>query len=193
MPFELGEKQRRFEAAVSRRLPARGVVGSHLTSGLDSAGIALTAAKMLPSDSQYVDAYCLGASEEACAFTVDETGPAARAAASSNRVSFTPVRTDPGTEFGLVRELPDRLAHSDDAHKRAAVSAAQNGAEVFLSGLGGDQSVSYTGWGVGSDLLRRGHWKQARRYFREERGKGSEAVKDAYDLEMAVGILSMKG
>ena len=175
----LGELKRRFEAAVARRLPAHGVVASHLTSGLDSAGVALTAAKMLPDESPYLDAYCIGASEEARAFTRDETDAAARAAASSNRVNFTAVRADPADEFGMTRELSDRLCVAGGPHQRAALAAAMNGAEVFLSGLGGDQSVSYTGWGVGADLLRRGRWKQARRYFRDERRKGKSRIRVA--------------
>lgn len=181
-PAWSAELKRRFEAAVARRLPARGVVGSHLTSGLDSAGVALIAARLLPDDRQYIDAYCIGASEEARAFTLDETDFAARAAAGSNRVGFTVVRIEPDHEFGFVDERPERLGTDPGPHRRAAEGAALNGAEVFLSGLGGDQSVSYTGWGAGAELLRRRRWRAARDYFRAERARGKSPARVAANM-----------
>ncbi len=151
-----------FEAAVVKRLPKRGAVASHLSSGLDSASIAAIAVENLPNEDQILDTYTFAMSEE---FTsedmLDEAEYAGKVARVTNRMAWTKVHVtydDDELPIG-VEDDRDYKILPGDLEERTARGAAQKGSSVILSGWGGDEIVTYTGTGAIAEILMTGKFK----------------------------------
>ena len=155
--------------AVRDRLRRAGPVGVHLSGGLDSSSVAVLAARELrrqgcPAPLAFAwhpppGPGPLGEPEaaeyEAIEAVCREAGlqPIYRPPAAGDVVDFLRLDGTRGADEGT-------LIH-EEAVQRAA---ADRGVEVFLSGWGGDECVSYNGRGYYPQLLRHG---QMRRLWRE--------------------------
>lgn len=170
-----GLKQR-FEKAVARRLPDRGVVAAQLSSGLDSTGVAMTAARLLKGDDQFIVAFTKQASDAARAKfdgMLDETEIARQVAASSNRVAWEPLPSEIATAFAERESTPILSSPlANDFDETTAIRAAEVGAEVVLTGWGGDNVITYQGFGAAASLLRQRKWGDLWRIERDARQRG---------------------
>ncbi len=145
--------------AVSDRLRTRLTVGAHLSGGLDSSSVAVTAARLLRAR---------GAA--APAMFSHSPPPAATAAEEHERIgrvceqeSLAAIYIDPaidtdsyirGTDISLV---PVKTMEREQWVQRAA---AARGVGVILTGWGGDEGVSFNGRGLGFGSLVSGQWSE---------------------------------
>jgi len=166
-----GLKQR-FEEAVRRRLPETGVLGAQISAGLDSTSVVMMAASLLKDDDQTIFAMTREASsgfKERFSGEIDETEIAKDVAKSSNRVSWQGIPHAPDTVLAEPLIEPDKLypgaqAFDDDT----AEHAARIGADVVLTGWGGDQAVTYRGSAVPAHLMRQGKWRKVFQIAQEQ-------------------------
>ena len=139
-----------LERAVSRALPRRGPIFTHLSGGLDSAAVTALAARVSGRPCSEVNA---------CCFTLPEGGPelgiadeelAARALAQRIGVTFFSHPMDAVRDMCLAPlarafVTPD---NPDDPNIRLVARASAEGAESVLCGFGGDEVVSCSGRGA---------------------------------------------
>jgi len=164
-----------FDRAVSDRLRSDGRIASHLSSGLDSTAVTVTAAQMLQSEGKRLTAYTFA---PASVLTVPippgksaDEGPAAAATAAHHpnidHVRLRAAETLIGDGFDAVfyyQEIPSfrpaYLPYRDDCLLRMR----ERGERVLLTGGLGNTTLSRTGWERLYDEFRRGH---LRSWFRE--------------------------
>lgn len=158
-----------FDDAVRARLRgARGEVGAHLSAGLDSAGVAATAARLLAPEGR-VTAFTAvprrGYDRPAPKGRLGDEGPLASATARLYpNITHVQVPTDPGTlTDGWDRSffLLDRpLLNPCNQRWWNAINAeaAQRGIGVMLTGETGNMSLNYAGLERLPELFRRGSW-----------------------------------
>lgn len=156
-----------MDRAVARRVPATGDLGASISSGLDSTAVTMLAERHLAND-QHIHASTYAASEEAAAAypgMMDETEVAQQVVAGSNRISWTPHPIEPFTNMPEPRAgLITWTAKIDGNPELAApVAAAAQGADVMLTGWGGDNTISYKGYGTPAALMRKGQWRELHR------------------------------
>ncbi len=148
-----------FRRAVTKRLPEKGPIGSHLSSGMDSASISAIAAENLKHDDQVLDSYTFAMSEE---FTeedmLDEVPYAKKVAMARNRISWNRihVKYDYTTKPIAFEEDRDHKIGPNDLELQAASDFSGKGGSVILSGWGGDEIATYTGTGALAELLVKG-------------------------------------
>jgi asparagine synthase (glutamine-hydrolysing) len=164
------------EAAVASRLPASGPVASHLSGGLDSSAIATIAARHLRGAGRSLLAYSLlaqpgpeiGGSTE---LVYIDAVLAQEPDIQWSQVHFGPP-DDPGMDdIDLLPPGPDVAV--DD---RICALARGAGADVILSGSGGDEAATYTGPGIYAALLLRGRWRTLYRELAARAGREGQPV-----------------
>ncbi|MCY4600506.1 MAG: asparagine synthase-related protein [Acidobacteria bacterium] len=155
--------------AVRDRLWGAGHVGVHLSGGLDSSGIAVLAARELRQAGRAAPP----------AFTwYPAPGPGLRGVAEAgvyDRIESVRRQEDlqllcrplePDDVIASLRGDGTRGASSGTLEEMVLRTAAGEGVEVLLSGLGGDEGISFNGRGYYPQLLRSG---RVRRLWREVR------------------------
>lgn len=155
-----------MDGAVSARLPRTGDLAASISSGLDSTSVAMLAARNLTSD-QHIFASTYAASVEAEAKypgMLDETEVASQVVANSNRISWEKMRY---IDKPVAVDVPLGAAAWDldptaTPEFHTAVRAAELGADVILTGWGGDNVVTYKGHGLSGALLKSGKWTALR-------------------------------
>lgn len=175
-PSELAtETARLLTQAVERRLPADGPGAGHLSGGLDSSPIAVLAARSLAESGRPFYGYT---------FREPEHGPglpgAGDAPFADLVVAFEPgISQIPVAAPGLLAAYahgvePETLLPTSELEPEEQVlrHAAAQGAQVVLSGWGGDQIVSYQGRGAQIDLFRAGRIIRLWRHLRAEARAG---------------------
>ena len=148
-----------YEKAVKDRLRG-GPVGVHLSGGLDSSSVAVLAAKELrrqgrPSPPAFTWMRPLG-DEPAQAEYARIDAVAAREGLQVHHCNV--VR--PEDYVSLVRRDCIYPYFPALTEERVLSRAAKLGTRVLLSGLGGDEGVSFNGRGYYAELLLRGRWRQ---------------------------------
>ena len=152
-----------YAKAVKDRLRG-GPVGVHLSGGLDSSSVAVLAAKELrrqgrPSPPAFTWMRPLDDEPPSRAHAPEYARIDAVAAREGLQVHHCQVLR-PEDFVSLVRrdcifpELPSLV------EERVCARAAKLGIRVLLSGLGGDEGVSFNGRGYYAELLLRGRWRQ---------------------------------
>ena len=155
-----------MDGAVSARLPRTGDLAASISSGLDSTSVTMLAERHLTSD-QHIFASTYAASVEAEAKypgMLDETEVAAQVVANSNRISWEKMRlkTEPIDMRPKLGAAAWDIDPTGTPEFHTAVRAAELGADVVLTGWGGDDVVSYKGHGVSGALLKSGKWAALR-------------------------------
>ena len=152
-----------YAKAVKDRLRG-GPVGVHLSGGLDSSSVAVLAAKELrrqgrPLPPAFTWLRPLGDEPPSRAHAPAYARIDAVAAREGLQVHHCQV-LHPEDYVSLVRrdcifpELPSLI------EERVCARAMKLGIRVLLSGLGGDEGVSFNGRGYYAELLLRGRWRQ---------------------------------
>lgn len=138
-----------LEAAVARRIPAAGLVGSQLSGGLDSTGVSLVASRCLAQRGRVLHTFShLPAVRWTPPRDGDET-PFVEAALGSMPNAIPHACTDQGGE-GTRPDGRPLLAHD----RSVQLAAREVGVVCLLSGWGGDEGMSYNGDGfLAGELL----------------------------------------
>ncbi|MEP5153226.1 asparagine synthase-related protein, partial [Planktotalea sp.] len=155
-----GALRQKMEKAVQSRLPDAGDLAASVSSGLDSTSVVMLAERNLQAG-QHIFASTYAASQEAekaYPGMLDETEVAAQVVAGSNSISWEKIRYRKNAELtnvviGAATWVPDADLNPEF---RTAKNAAMQGADTMLTGWGGDNVVSYKGYGVASSLLKTG-------------------------------------
>ena len=141
-----------------------GPVGVHLSGGLDSSSVAVLAAKELrrqgrPSPPAFTWLRPLGDEPPSRAHAPEYARIDAVAAREGLQVHHCQVLC-PEDYVSLVRRDCLYPELSSLTEERVCARAAKLGTRVLLSGLGGDEGVSFNGRGYHAELLLRGRWRQ---------------------------------
>lgn len=146
-----------FTEAVRCRLPKTGPVAAHLSGGLDSSAISVLAARMLRKQQRQLFAYSFlpkVMGEE------DERPFVEAVLRQETDIFWKPVTVD--NPDALLRPVMDcdQLFASDLGHPdiQVCVDAKMQGAEMLLSGWGGDEGATFNGRGVLAEALLNGKW-----------------------------------
>ena len=169
-----------YARAVKDRLHGSGRIGVHLSGGLDSSSVAALAARELrrqgrPPPPAFTWLPPLGEAPPAEQYAWEYEAVAAVAGQEGLQVLHcAPIGAD---VFAWLRQdaaFPHaRIFINERVVERRA---AAHGVRVLLSGLGGDEGISYNGRGRYASLLRSGRWASL---FAEARASGFNPLKVA--------------
>lgn len=165
-PRPLEEYDREFgvllKTVVSAQLRTRRGVGSHLSGGLDSSGIAVMAHRELCSRGGALAAgFSWSPASESATRSPKDEHHRIHLIADPEGISVVYLELDPGDVAGVLARNPLRDPTETLVHESVVCRvAAEQGIGVMLSGWGGDEFASVNGRGFWSDLFRRGSWGQ---------------------------------
>jgi len=146
------------EQAVIRRLPAAGPVATQLSGGLDSSAVAVIAARRLREQGRRLHAFSLLPRDWQTTQDKGEQPYIASVLAQEPDIAWTWFHSMPADDpdFGDpdLLPLPLYLGFVD----QSASAAARAGADLLLSGAGGDEGPTYNGSNIYAALLRQGRW-----------------------------------
>lgn len=154
-----------LERAVRCRLPAQGPVAAHLSGGLDSSALAVLAARMVRSSGRRLQAYSFLSSHPDAE---DERPYVESVLRQEPDIDWMPLTVEDWESFFLPRMDCDQLfpvdAYNPDI--RVCADAGKRGAQMLLSGWGGDEGATFNGRGALSEALLHGHWRYLAGEFR---------------------------
>lgn len=160
-PTEAAAELRRLvEQAVASRLPKRGETVAHLSGGLDSSAVAVLAGRMLRERGRRLHAFSFLDRQRNDIHLEDESEFVRSVLDQEDDIRWAPIRApvrlsilngplDVDKMVGLGPEMYDSAL---------ATEAATLGADLVLSGWGGDECASFNGRGGLADLFLRGRW-----------------------------------
>ncbi|RJF83635.1 hypothetical protein D3877_03020 [Azospirillum cavernae] len=154
--------------AVRVRLPETGPVATHLSGGLDSPSITVLAARALRATGRPLLAYPFLPTPQGD-YAPDGEGPLAQTVLDQEPdIVSIPARIGPPLDFLLPRMDCDQPLPFDPADPNAwiCMDAAARGAQIFLSGWGGDEGASFNGRGALAEALLAGRWWRFAREIR---------------------------
>lgn len=171
----------KIRVAVARRLTAGdGPVAAHVSGGLDSSLVAVMAAQSAPG--RKIHGFAIRPPHR----------PGDPATVDATPFVNAVVQSEPGLDASFVDNLPADayatvpladhmpIAMSEQVPFVAIASqAAERGAGIILTGLGGDQLVSHNGRGALTEWLLTGRW---RRLLSEARAIGSPLGRHPIDV-----------
>ncbi|NNM83225.1 MAG: asparagine synthase, partial [Burkholderiales bacterium] len=134
-----------------------GQVAAHLSGGLDSSAITILAARILRLDNRKLLAYSFLSS---MADAQDERPYVETVLDQEKDLLWCPVSIDDPESYVLPKMDCDQLLPLDnsDPDIRVCSDAARHGANMLLSGWGGDEGATFNGRGALAEALLRGHW-----------------------------------
>jgi len=155
------EIRRLVAEAVRCRLPRDGEIGAQLSGGLDSAAVAVLAARQLREQGRTLHAYSFLDRQGNDVVLEDESKPIKAVVDQEGDIDWTPFRLPRMTHVGSIpcdcdnmQPLgPDRPGHAACAHAEA------QGVGIILSGWGGDEAASFNARGALAELFLRGRWR----------------------------------
>ena len=183
-----------LDQATAARLPAQGMVASHLTAGLDSSSTTASAALQLGHAGRKLLAFT-AVPRSAFAGTAFETlsdeGPAAAEVARLyGNVEHHLVDSQGRDAMHEVRRLTDATAEPvrnvvNLTWMMAILDQSKAlGADVLLTGQEGNATISYEGLLALRGLVREGRWGKAARMARDLRSHGEVSIHEA----LAIGL-----
>ncbi|MBD9362441.1 asparagine synthase-related protein [Methylomonas fluvii] len=154
-----------IERAVRCRLPAQGPVAAHLSGGLDSSAISILAARMLRSEGRPLLAYSFLSSHPDAE---DERPFVESVLRQEPDIDWTPLTVEDWPAFFLPQMDCDQLLPNDTRNLdiRVCADAAGRGAQMLLSGWGGDEGATFNGRGALAEALLHGQWPYLANEFR---------------------------
>lgn len=200
-----------LDRAVAARLRASGPIASHLSSGFDSATVTALAARQLAERGANLLAYTaiprtgFEAPAAIKRHADERVGAAALAQRFANIRHFL-VNTERVPPLDLLAPMVARLdrapAHLTNLAWLTAINehAVQHGAKVLLTGQNGNMTISYTGEGLLSELLRGGRllaWldevRGARRHGAHWRGLLSGSLRPLLPGPIWAALQALRG
>jgi len=161
-PQEAAQELRRLlDEAVRCRLPAHGPVAAHLSGGLDSSAIAILSARRLRADHRALLTYSFLSRQFEGTPIEDETPFVDVVRAQEPDLSWMPIHAPLFHRSLAARMDVDRLLsiEPDDPENAICAHAAAQGADVVLSGWGGDEGPTFNGRGALAEGFLRGRWR----------------------------------
>lgn len=154
------ELRRLIGQAVACRLSRRRGTGAHLSGGLDSAAVAVLAARRLREAGRRLHAYTILDRKDEGDSPDDEIAFVRLVLAQEPDIDWTPIRPPPALARLDSPLDPDKMRSlaADEPDNAVCARAEQQGVDVVLSGWGGDEGASFNGRGLLADLFRRGRW-----------------------------------
>lgn len=153
------ELRKRVKDAVRARLPATGPVASHLSGGVDSSSVAVIAARQLRQDGRQLHAFSMLARPVAGVSMLDERPYVEAVLAQEPDIVWSAAHMPLPDELAAIDpDLPisgGSLAPDD----RICAAARAAGADMLLSGAGGDETATYSGPAIYAALFRQCHWR----------------------------------
>ena len=141
-----------------------GQVGAHLSGGLDSSSVALTAAGLLQGRPEELPGFSWAPPREIVPKTERDERDLVEAAAGHASIRPNYTRLTPADVVAVayrdVALRPRETLYFEVATSRQAVDA---GTRLMLSGWGGDEMIAFNGRGYFADLARRGRLNTVRR------------------------------
>ena len=161
--------------AVKAAVGATGAAATHLSGGLDSSSLAVIAARELRQAGRPVFAYSFLPEVWPGIAMEDETPFVEAVLQQEPDIRWTPIRQAlPHTWLHDTWSADGPLSLADDAPENAILlDAAKQGANVILSGWGGDEGITFNGRGALAAAFRRLRWLYLARELqslRKERG-----------------------
>jgi asparagine synthase (glutamine-hydrolysing) len=154
--------------AVRARLPKTGPVATHLSGGLDSPSITVLAARALRATGRPLLAYPFLPTPQGD-YAPDGEGPLVQTVLDQEQdIVSIPARIGPSLDFLLPRMDCDQPMPFDPADPDTwiCMDAAARGAQILLSGWGGDEGASFNGRGAMAEALLAGRWWRFAREIR---------------------------
>ena len=144
--------------SIGDRLPSSGEgVGAHLSGGLDSSSVAVTAADILRSRGQVLSAFSWAPPRDVVTSIEHDERDLVEAAARVGGIRPRFTRLTPGdivdVAYRDVALRPRATLNFEVASSRDAVAS---GVRTIFSGWGGDEMIAFNGRGYFSDLARHG-------------------------------------
>jgi asparagine synthase (glutamine-hydrolysing) len=146
--------------AVRARLPETGPVATHLSGGLDSPSITVLAARALRASGRSLLAYPFLPTPQGD-YAPDGEGPLVQTVLDQEPdIVSIPARIGSSLDFLLPRMDCDQPMPFDPADPDTwiCMDAAARGAQILLSGWGGDEGASFNGRGAMAEALLTGRW-----------------------------------
>lgn len=153
------ELRRLLDEAVRRRLPGTERVGAHLSGGLDSASIAVLAARALTERDQALHTYSLVAEYRHDVQIVDER-PYVDAIVQRELNIFNVKIYPPEHSEQYIDGARDRLAAYGGDEEKILTAADADAVDIILSGWGGDEIISFNGRWSYAEYFVRGRWRK---------------------------------
>lgn len=179
-PEEAAEELRSLVCgAVQSRLPASGPAAAHLSGGLDSSAIAVIAARRLQSEGRGLLAYSFLLEQDADKKEEDETRYVEAVLQQEASIAWTPVYPASDERDLSGARDPDFNLLFDESEPENVVcrDASARGAELVLSGWGGDEGASFNGRGMLAHALTHGNWLYMWRELRARRQVRSQGLR----------------
>lgn len=147
--------------AVRCRLPAAGPVAAHLSGGLDSSALAILAARKLRGEGRSLLGYSFLPTPQGGFDPPGERPYIDAVLRQEPDIVWTPIRIGDPAAFILPRMDEDQPQPCDrtDPETQVCADAAARGAEILLSGWGGDEGVTFNGRGALAEALLAGRWR----------------------------------
>ncbi|WP_353842860.1 asparagine synthase-related protein [Mesorhizobium sp.] len=146
--------------AVRCRLPAGSPVGAHLSGGLDSSAIAILAARILREQGRTLRTYSFLSTPHETAIFEDEAPFVESVLQQESNLEWRSVRFPPANKWFWESVDRDRIVSTTPEAPENVVcqDASSNGADVLLSGWGGDEGATFNGRGALAEALIQGRW-----------------------------------
>lgn len=159
------ELHRLLDEAVNCRLSRTAETGSHLSGGLDSSAIAVTAARQLREKGRVLHAYSFIDQRRSDIALEDETEFVKAVVEQEKYIDWTPIFPPtalPALEGAM--DLDNMIPLAEEQPENAiCMRAEKQGVDIILSGWGGDEAASFNGTGAFAEMFLRGRWRQLAR------------------------------
>lgn len=147
--------------AVACRLPKTGAVAADLSGGLDSSAVTVIAARLLRQQGRQLHAVAQLAQSVPGVDLLDERSYVNTVLSQEPDILCSAVHLPPlsSTLEAADIDLPGAVAGMVMSGITCATGAL-GGAQVLLSGAGGDEAATYNGTALHAELFRRGYWRR---------------------------------
>lgn len=178
-----------LDKAVLRRMPADGVLATHLSGGFDSAGVAATLARLAGDRPVHAFTRVPGLAHP---YDMDERVLAARLVERYPNIRWTIVDdvhehyrdVEPEAEAGAIC-VPRRSSFNTSWFEPLRSAIIASGAESVFNGGAGNSTLTYHGTPDFAGHLRSGRWVQL---MRDLRGRAREANRSTFAVAAAAAF-----
>lgn len=177
--------------SISDRLSSQDdAVGAHLSGGLDSSSVALTAAGLLQSRGRELGAFSWAPPREVVPTIDRDERDLVDAAAQFGGLHPRYTRLSPADVVDVAyRDVALRPRATLNFEVATSRNAVDSGASTIFSGWGGDEMIAFNGRGYFADLARRGRLLTVRRELYQRSLIQGGSLRGAWKARVAMPLL----